>query len=54
MLSRKGIEYCFECEEFPCKKYDNWGDSDSFITHRNYLSDMEKVKCIGIDAYIAE
>jgi len=48
---RKGIEYCYECREFPCKKYDNWGASDSFITHRNYLADMEKAKEVGIEAY---
>ena len=51
---RKGLEYCFECEEFPCKKFDKWGDADSFITHRNYLADMEKAKENGIDAYKIE
>ena len=51
---RKGLEYCFECDEFPCKKFDSWGDSDSFITHRNYLADMEKAKRIGIEAYKTE
>ena len=51
---RKGIEYCFECDEFPCKKFDSWGDADSFITHRNYLSDMEKAKRMGMDAYKSE
>jgi len=48
------LEYCFECDEFPCKKFDNWGDGDSFITHRNYFADMEKAKRIGIEAYKAE
>ena len=51
---RKGIEYCYDCDEFPCNKYDSWGDYDSFITHRNYVADMEKAKRIGIDAYIDE
>jgi len=51
---RNGIEYCFECKEFPCSKFDNWGDSDSFITHKNYLADMEKAKRIGIEAYKTE
>ena len=51
---RKGLGYCFECAEFPCKKYDSWGDSDSFITHKNYLADMEKAKRIGIETYKAE
>ena len=53
---RKGIEYCFECEEFPCKKYATAKTkmTDSFITHRNQLTDMEKAKQIGIEAYKAE
>ena len=51
---RKGLEYCFECDEYPCKKYDGWGDADSFITHRNILKDTEKAKRIGIEAYKAE
>jgi len=51
---RKGLEYCFECEEFPCKKFDKWGDTDSFITHRNYLADIEKARENGIDAYKTE
>ena len=41
---RKGLEYCFECGEFPCKKYNNAGETDSFITQKNQLRDMEKAK----------
>lgn len=48
------VEYCFQCSEFPCEKYDRIDDFDSFITHRNRMSDMEKAKRLGIDAYNAE
>ena len=51
---RKGLEYCFECAEFPCKKYDNTDLTDSFITHRNQFHDMEKAKQIGLEAYKSE
>ena len=51
---REGIEYCYQCAEFPCEKYNGAEQSDSFITHLNQLKDMEKVKNIGIDAYIVE
>ena len=51
---RKAIEFCYECDNFPCEKYDNWDDCDSFITHRNIVPDMEKSKRIGIDAYVVE
>ena len=42
------------CDEYPCKKYDNINEFDSFITHRNQLKDFEKVKKVGIDSYISE
>lgn len=51
---RKGLEYCYLCDEYPCKKYDGADQSDSFITHLNQFSDMEKAKRIGIDAYMSE
>jgi len=51
---RKGLEYCFECEEFPCKKYEGVDLSDSFVTHKNQFRDMEKAKRIGMTAYRAE
>ena len=51
---RKGIEYCFECSEYPCAKYDGAGVTDSFITQKNQLRDMDKAKQIGMEAYKAE
>ena len=51
---RKGLEYCFECEEYPCKKYDGADRADSFITHLHQLTDMEKAKTLGIAAYKRE
>ena len=51
---RKGLEYCFLCDEFPCKKYDGADVSDSFITHRNQLTDLEKAKKLGMETYQAE
>ena len=51
---RKGLEYCFLCGEYPCRKYTGADLSDSFITHKNQLSDLDKAKQIGLEAYIAE
>ena len=51
---RKGWEYCFLCDEFPCKKYDGVDEYDSFITHKNQFSDMERAKKIGVAAYEEE
>ena len=48
---RKGLEYCFYCDEYPCMKYDGADSKDSFITHKNQFADNEKVKRIGNESY---
>jgi len=50
---RNMVEYCFLCNEYPCKKYNKW-KIDSFITHQNMMKDFEKTKTIGIKAYQKE
>jgi len=51
---RKKLEFCYQCGEFPCEKYDGVKQSDSFITHFNQLKDMDKAKTSGIDVYLQE
>lgn len=51
---RKGIEYCFLCDEYPCKKYDGADLSDSFITRKNQFHDFDKAKKIGLNTYETE
>lgn len=53
-LEHGGIQYCFECGEYPCDKYDGINEFDSLISHRNQLKDIEKAKEIGIGSYHKE
>lgn len=53
-LDRGGLEYCYECGEYPCEKYEKIDDFDSFITHKHRKRDMEKAKKLGPEAYGAE
>ena len=46
-----GLQYCFECPEYPCDKYDGFDSYDTLILHRNQRKDMLKAKEIGIEAY---
>ena len=48
---RHDVEYCFECEEFPCLRYEHADSSDSFISHKNQLKDLELAKRLGLSAY---
>ena len=52
--NRKGIEFCFLCEDYPCRKYNGAHEYDSFITHKNQFRDLEKAREIGIEAYKIE
>ena len=49
-----GIEYCFQCDEYPCQKYEKSSHFDSFITHQHMFTDFEKAKHMGLMAYQAE
>ena len=53
-LEHGGVEYCCECERYPCEKYDHIDDFDSFITHQRQKADLEKARRIGIEAYNLE
>ena len=53
-IQHGNVEYCFQCENYPCKKYDNIDEFDSFITHQHQKQDMEKFRKLGIELYSAE
>lgn len=51
---RHGVDYCFQCGEFPCKRYQKEHEENSFITYRPVFRDFEKARCRGLEAYRAE
>jgi len=53
-LKHGGMEYCFQCREFPCGHYDRIDEFDSFITHQRRKADLEKVRLVGLEAYRRE
>ena len=53
-IEHGNIDYCFECGEYPCDKYDGIELYDSLITHRNQKKDLQKAKTIGIEKYHTE
>lgn len=48
------VQYCYQCEEYPCRRYDGIDRYDSLISHRNQKRDLAKAERIGIDAYLEE
>ena len=53
-LEHGKVEYCYECGNYPCEKYQHIDEYDSFITHRRRKSDLEKAQRIGVEQYNLE
>jgi len=49
----KGHRYCFECDDFPCQKLEDFA-SDGYGHHKQTVENMKKMKEIGIETWIAE
>jgi hypothetical protein len=49
-----GVEYCFQCKEYPCDRYTGPNEKDSFITYRHVPLDMDTAKNIGLDTYLEQ
>jgi hypothetical protein len=51
---KQNHETCADCSEFPCKRFDRWFDSDSFVTHQKCLPNIQKIRKMGIKRYLKE
>lgn len=50
-LEHGKVEYCYECENYPCEKYQHIDKYDSFITHKHQKRDLERAQNLGIEQY---
>ena len=53
-LEHGGVDYCFQCGEYPCERFAHFDDADSFISHYRRAEDLERLREIGPEAYAAE
>ena len=53
-LEHGGVQFCWECPEYPCSRYDGFDGGDSFIPHRNRQQDIAQVRTLGLEAYLAQ
>lgn len=53
-LEHGGVEYCIQCPEYPCRRYENAETRDVFITRLHQTSDLEKLRQVGGERYAAE
>lgn len=53
-LEHAGVQFCWECPEYPCSRYEGFDDGDSFVPHRNRQQDIARVRELGLDACLAQ
>lgn len=50
----RGVEFCADCAEYPCARYEGFDDADSFVPHSRRRADLERARELGLEAYISE
>ena len=53
-LSHGGVEYCWQCGEYPCQRYKGFYDYDSFLPARSAPRDIQRFQEMGPDAFRVE
>ena len=51
-LEHGGIQFCWECPEYPCSRYEGFDDGDSFVPHRNRTQDIDSAREMGLEVYL--
>ncbi|MDR0637490.1 MAG: DUF3795 domain-containing protein [Spirochaetaceae bacterium] len=42
--NRENVEFCFNCNEYPCERYLEPSEKDSFITYKNRKINIKSTK----------
>lgn len=48
------VQFCCDCREYPCERYDGFAQYDSFLPCSRRQKDFERVQGIGLFVYIEE
>ena len=52
-LEHGDVQFCWECQEYPCPRYEGFDDGDSFVPHRNRQQDIAQARELGLEAHLA-
>lgn len=53
-MEHGGMEYCAQCPEYPCGRYEGIDTYDCFITSLHRKRDLERLQRVGSERYGAE
>ena len=52
-ITEKNIDFCFECEDFPCKRFQPYADKASF-PHNTKMYQLCMIKKLGLEKWANE
>jgi hypothetical protein len=53
-VKKNNLVTCADCGAFPCEKYEQFFDWDSFVSHQPCLSNLEAIKKHGLEPWLKE
>jgi hypothetical protein len=53
-VNEKGVEFCYECDEFPCTMFNPAADRADKLPHNIKLFNLCRIKKVGIDKWAME
>lgn len=53
-LTHGGPEFCWECAEYPCHRYEGFDRCDSFLPHSTRQRDIARAREMRLPGYLAE
>ncbi len=53
-VTKKGVEYCFECDEFPCEKLAPVAQGADRFPHNIKVYNLCRMKLVGVEKWAAE
>lgn len=52
-LEHGGVQFCWNCPDYPCQLYEGFDDGDSFVPHCQRRQDIAQTQKLGMEAYLA-
>lgn len=53
-LEHGGVQFCWECPDSPCPRYEGFDEGDSFVPHRNRTQDVANAREQGLEAHLVQ
>ena len=53
-LERGGLQFCWDCPDYPCQRYEGFDAYDSFLPHSHRQQDIARARELGLETYLAE